>query len=64
MLPPSAAKVLRFKFRDATGLDAARESYVVALAFDFSHEGRIVRSETYRQAGQDEASQLRLVRAQ
>jgi hypothetical protein len=64
MLPPSAAKVLRFKFRDATDLDAAHESYLVALAFDLSREGKIVRSETYRHAGNDEASEMQLVREQ
>ncbi|MBB6229141.1 hypothetical protein FHS79_003342 [Polymorphobacter multimanifer] len=64
MLPPSAAKVLRFKFRDATDLDAARESYLVALAFDLSREGRIVRSETYRREGNNEASEMQLVREQ
>ena len=64
MLPPSAAKVLRFKFRDATDLDTARESYVVALAFDLSREGRVVRNETYRRTGNDEASEIRLVREQ
>jgi hypothetical protein len=61
-LPPSAVNVLRFRFRDATDLDAANESHLVALDFDLSHEGKIVRSETYRQAGKDEASAMFLVR--
>ena len=62
LLPQSAGKVLRFKFRDATDLDAVHESHLVVLAFDLSHEEKIVRSETYRQAGSDEASEMHLVR--
>ena len=62
--PTSAAKVLRFRFLDATDLDAEKEAYVKAIAFDISQKDTVIRSETYRQAGKDEASQLRLVRAQ
>ena len=62
--PTSAAKVLRFRFRDATDLDAEKEAYVTAIAFDMSQKDTVIRSETYRQLGKDEASQLRLVRAQ
>lgn len=63
-LPPTAAKVLRFGFRDATDLDPAHEAHLVALAFNLSNEGKIARSETYRQAGKDEASEMQLVREQ
>lgn len=63
-VPSSAVNVLRFNFRDATDLDATHESYLVALAFDLSHEGKIVRTETYRQAGEDEVSTMHLVRDQ
>ena len=63
LLKTSAAKVLRFRFRDATDLDA-KESHVTALGFDMSQRDTVLRSETYRQAGKDEASQLRLVRVQ
>jgi hypothetical protein len=62
LLPPTAAEVLRFGFRDATDLDVAHEAHLVALAFDLSHKGKIARSETYRQAGKDEASEMQLVR--
>ena len=64
LLPVSTAKILRFRFRDATDLDAAKEAHVRAIAFDMSHKGTVFRSETYRQAGKDETSQLRLVRDQ
>lgn len=64
LLPASAAKVLRFRFRDATDLDAAKEAHVTALAFDLSQKDVVIRSETYRQAGKSKASQMRLVRAQ
>lgn len=64
LLPPSAPKVLRFKFRDATDLDTKQESHLVALAFDLSGERTIVRSETYRRAGNEESSKIRLVREQ
>lgn len=61
-LPASTRKKLRFEFRDATDLDAATESYLVALAFDLSNDGKIVRSETYRQSEKDEVSLIQLVR--
>ena len=64
LLPMSIAKVLRFRFRDATDLDAAKEAYVRAIAFDMSQKDVVIRSETYRHAGKDEATQLRLVRDQ
>lgn len=62
LLPSSVGKMLRFKFRDATDLDAAHESHLVALAFDLSQKEKIVRSETYRQADENEASETHLVR--
>ncbi len=58
----SSHHLLSFAFRDATGLDTARESHLVALAFDLSDEGQITRSETYRQADIDEPSTMVLVR--
>lgn len=61
-LPRAAPGVLRFAFRDATDLDRTRESHLVALGFDFSHAGRIVRSETYRQGAVEETSEITLVR--
>jgi hypothetical protein len=61
-LAKTADGVLRFAFRDATDLDPTRESYLVALAFDLPQEGVLVRRETYRQKGVDEASELRLER--
>ena len=64
LMPTSAAKVPRFRFRDATDLDAEKEAHVTAIAFDMSPKDMVLRSETYRQAGKDEASQLRLVRDQ
>lgn len=64
MQPPSEDKIVRFVFRDATDLDVKRESYLVALGFDLSRQDVIVRSETYRQAGKEELSVMRLVRDQ
>lgn len=61
-LPKAADGALRFAFRDATDLDAPREAYLVALAFDLSKEGVLVRRETYRERGIDEPSELRLER--
>lgn len=61
-LPKAADGVVRFAFRDATDLDATREAYLVALAFDLSKEGVLVRREIYRERGVDEASELRLER--
>lgn len=62
LLPQVKANVLRFVFKDATDLDAAHEAHAVALAFDLSDQASLVRRETYRQGGIDEASELRLVR--
>ena len=62
LLPTSSAKLLRFRFRDATDLNAAKEAHVRAIAFDMSQKDVVIRSETYRNAGKDEASLLRLVR--
>ena len=61
-LPQADGDVVRFAFKDATDLDEANESYAVALAFDLSDEQTLIRSETYRSGGVDEASELRLVR--
>jgi hypothetical protein len=61
-LPKTADGVLRFAFRDATDLDATREAYLVALAFEQTKEGVLVRREIYRERGVDEASELRLER--
>lgn len=59
---PANDRTLRFSFADATDLDSERESHVVALSFDLSDRERIVRSETYREAGNEEASDMQLVR--
>lgn len=59
---PRATGGLSFTFRDATDLDVSRESYLVALSFDLPKNGVLVRRETYRLNGVDEASELRLVR--
>lgn len=57
-----AADALVFKFRDATDLDAQHESHLVELGFELSAPDQMKRSETYRQNGADEASELHLVR--
>ena len=62
LLPKAADGALRFAFKDATDLDATREAYLVALAFDWSKKGVLVRRETYRQRGVDEPSELILER--
>ncbi len=56
------ADALVFKFRDATDLDAQHESHLVELGFELSAPDQMKRSETYRQGGADEASELHLVR--
>lgn len=56
------AATFRFAFRDATGLDGATESVLVALAFDLATPERLVRRESYRQGGVDSPSELTLVR--
>ena len=61
-LPAAADGALRFAFRDATDLDPAREAYLVALSFDWGKKGVLVRRETYRQRGADDASELILER--
>ena len=53
---------IRFAFRDAMDLDAARESHQHALAFDLTDPARPVRSETYRSATGDEPDRLVLAR--
>jgi hypothetical protein len=62
LVSPVIGKVLRFAFRDATDLDAEQESFLTALTFDLSDPALVVRRETYRQRGVDEASELTLVR--
>lgn len=59
---PFVERVFRFTFRDATDLDAEHEAYLTGLAFDLSDPALVVRKETYRQKGVDEASELKLVR--
>ncbi len=61
-LPLNGAKGLLFKFRDATDLDAQHESHLVELGFELSAPDQMKRSETYRENGTDEASELQLVR--
>ena len=63
LLPSSAAGDIRFSFKDATDLDVAQEAYLVALSFDMSDKNALLRRETYRQGAADEASELKLVRA-
>ena len=53
---------IRFAFRDATDLDAAREAHVTSLSFDLSAPGQLVRRESYHSQGKDKPSELRLVR--
>ena len=60
--PKASDGALRFAFKDATDLDPARESYLVALSFDWSRKGVLVRRETYRQRGGEEPSELILER--
>lgn len=62
LVSPVVGKVLRFAFRDATDLDAEHEAFLTALAFDLSEPAVVVRRETYRQKGADEASELKLLR--
>jgi len=62
LMPSSRVNDVRFSFRDATDLDAEREAYLTALAFDLSNPKLIVRRESYRQHGLDSQSELRLVR--
>lgn len=62
MLPQADRSVIRFAFKDATDLDATTESHAVALAFDLSNDGVLVRQETYQRNNTDEKSELRLVR--
>jgi hypothetical protein len=62
LVSPIDEKVLRFAFRDATDLDAEHEAFLTALTFDLSDPALVVRRETYRQKGVDEASELKLVR--
>ena len=62
MVPRTPGEPLRFAFWDATDLDPETEAYLTALAFDLSDKATLVRSETYRDAGVDEPSTLRLVR--
>ena len=59
---PVVGKVIRFVHRDATDLDAQHEAFLTALAFNLSDPMLVVRQETYRQSGGDEASELKLVR--
>jgi hypothetical protein len=53
---------IQFAFQDATDLDVARESYLIALSFDVSDLTTLVRREVYRQDGTDTSSELKLVR--
>jgi hypothetical protein len=61
-LPRTGDRALQFAFKDATDLDPAREAYLVALSFDWSKTGLLVRRESYRERGVDEASELILQR--
>lgn len=61
MLPQLDEDLLQFSFKDATDLDPTQESHVVALSFDLSDKATLVRRETYREDGVDEASELRLI---
>jgi hypothetical protein len=54
---------LAFTFRDSTDLDAG-ESHLHDLAFDLTDPARPLRSETYREGNSDEATLLRLTRAE
>lgn len=60
--PTNDSKTIEWRFLDAADLDAARESYLVALGFDFGQPGQLRRAETYRAAEGDETSELVLVR--
>jgi len=60
----ASPNILNFSFRDATDLDVANESYLVALTLNLSHNGELLRSETYRNGDSDEKSELRLVRVE
>lgn len=62
LLPSADGTTFRFAFRDATDLDSATESVLVALAFDLADPERPVRRESYRQGGVDSPSELTLVR--
>ncbi len=62
LVPSADATTLRFAFRDATDLDRATESFLVALSFDLANPERPVRRESYRQGGVDSPSELTLVR--
>lgn len=62
LVSPVVEKVPRFGFRDATDLDVEHEAFLTALNFDLSDPALVVRRETYRQNGVDEASELKLVR--
>lgn len=56
------ADVLRFAFRDASDLQADRETHLYSMTFDASNDQRLIRHETYRLGHQDEHSDLVLVR--
>ena len=60
--PRSDAAGPAFTFLDATDLDTASESYLVALSFDLRDSARPVRRETYREGGGDAPSELALER--
>lgn len=62
LVPAAAGSPVAFAFRDATDLDPVKESHLVALSFELSADGALVRRETYRQGSAKEASELRLVR--
>lgn len=53
---------LNFSFLDATGLDDVGESHLVALGFDFSGAGYLIRTERYISGQESEDTELRLVR--
>lgn len=60
--PSISEKGLVFRFRDATDLDIEHESHLVELGFELSAPDLLKRSETYRENGTDEVSELQLVR--
>lgn len=62
LVPPDGGTTLRFAFRDATDLDRATESFLVALAFDLASPEKLVRRESYQSAGVETQSELTLVR--
>jgi hypothetical protein len=59
---PQTGTTIGFVLRDATDLDAAKEAYLIALAFNLSSKETLVRRETYRHGTKDDTSELKLAR--